>query len=164
MSIEQLAEARRAHSEATARHSAALDKVRSIRDRIEWSEAKRTEIAQKRLAGQASEADTNELVALGIDLDTLRSMLADAQAAADACQPDEAVRQLAFAERQVENERDMATMNALATRAEALDRALCACIRDIHKIGRNRMGHSSVSQSWRPTEALDRCMRLGVCP
>lgn len=163
MTTEVIAEARRALADAEGKYQAATDKVRQIRDRIEWTTAKRAEITQRRLAGEATDHETAEFAALGADLEVLERMRGEAEVAAKALEPTEARARLAAAEQQHQRELNDAEAQVLAKKAAELDAALCRCVAEIHRRGKG-MGRTQLSQNWRPSETLDRAMRLGVPP
>ncbi len=163
MSAEQVARAEHELKQASTRHASAVEKVNSIRGRIEWSQARQQAITASRLNGSASDADNAEFSALDGDLTSLKTMLVEAEAAANALDPVDARSRLAMAKAQHEREQLDAEYQAVSAKATELDLALCRAIAAAHALGR-RLGHVSLSQSWRPSTELDRAQRLGVCP
>jgi chromosome segregation ATPase len=159
----QIAEAQRIYDAAEAEHAEAMSKVRKIAERIEDCQQRQRAITQQRLEGEAHPGTAAEFAALGADIETLSIMLSAAQQAADAVRPDEARRQLMFAQQQHARDLVRAEFDALTAVAAKLDGALCRCVAELHRRGK-QMGHVQLSQSWRPSSALDRCMRLGVAP
>lgn len=162
--MSSLAQARADLAAAEAAHIDALAKVGQIEQRITDCQHRRQQITTTRLEGEASPAEAAEFHALGGDLETLQAMLTRARQEADALRPDAARNQLALAQQQADRELAQAEMNALSQKAAQLDAALCRCIGLIYAIGKQRFGHVAVSQSWRPSSDLDRCLRLGVAP
>lgn len=160
----QLAHARAALATAESAHTDALAKVAGIESRITECQRHQREITQQRLEGEANHADAAEFTALAGDIETLAGMLIKARQDADALRPDEARNQLAHAMRQHDKDVAMAEMDALMQKAAQLDAALCRCVGAMHQIGRAKFQHVAVSQSWRPSTELDRCLRLGVPP
>lgn len=163
MSAEFVAQAEHELKQASTKHAAALDKVRSIRDRIEWSQARQAAITANRLNGSVTDQEAAEFAALDGDLTSLKAMLAEAEAAANALEPVTARNTLSMAQAQHAREQVEAEYQAVFAKATELDQALCRAIQKAHALGR-QLGHSALSQSWRPSQPLDYAMRLGVCP
>lgn len=161
---EQLAHARAELAAAEAAHNDALSKVAQVEQRISDSRRRQREITATRLEGESSPAEAAEFAALAGDLETLASMLTKARQEADALRPDDARNRLAYAQQHADRELAQAEMDALSQKAAQLDAALCRCVGMIHFIGRQRFQHVALSQSWRPSAALDRALRLGVPP
>ena len=163
MTAENLAEARRNFAEADSAYQALKAKARSIEDRIAVARAKQAEITNKRVNGTATDADTAEFAALGADLELLKEMLTEAQAAASAKAPDHERNLLSQAETLHQREQDAVNYEALLQSCQKLDQALCDCIAQTAAFGK-RLGHASLSQSWRPSDTLHRAISYGVPP
>lgn len=163
MTAENLAEARRNFAAADAVHQAHLAKVRSIQDRIQVAKAKQSAITNRRVAGTDSPDDAAEFAALGADLELLKEMLTEAQAAASAKAPDHERNLLSQAETLHQREQDAVNYEALLQSCQKLDQALCDCIAQTAAFGR-KIGHVSLSQSWRPSDTLHRAISYGVPP
>lgn len=161
---DQLAQARAELAAAEAAHNDARARVTQIEQRINDIQRRQREITATRLEGESSPAEAAEFAALAGDLETLSGMLTKARQEADALRPDAARNRFALAQQQADRELAQAEMDALIQKAAQLDQALCRCIGMIHTIGRQRFQHVALSQSWRPSTALDRALRLGVPP
>lgn len=163
MTAENLAEARRNFAQADSAYQALKAKARSIEDRIAVARAKQAEITNKRVNGTATDADTAEFGALAADLELLGEMLAEAQNAAATKSPDNERSLLSQAETMHQRAADQQKFEALQQASQKLDAALCDAIRQTHEFGK-RIGHASLSQSWRPSDALHRAISYGVPP
>lgn len=159
-----LAEARRRLTEAECRYQEATERATKIRQRIADCEQRQRDISAQRLEGEAGPETAAEYAALGGDIETLRGMLAEAEASARNLEPVGARNQLALAERNAERELAHAEFEALTATSAKLEAALLDCIRRLHEIGKARLGHVGLSQSWRSTEELRRVMHYGVPP
>lgn len=163
MTIEILAEARRNFQEADTAYQAAKAKARSIADRIQVAKAKLAGITNRRVTGTDAPEDAAEFGLLSADIELLTQMLAEAEAQADAKSPEHQRNLLMQAETLHQRELDQAKFEALSQTAQKLEAALCNCIGQTHAYGK-RLGHFSLSQSWRPSDTLHRAINHGVPP
>lgn len=163
MSIETLAEAKRNFQEADTAYQAAKAKARSIADRIQVAKAKQAAITNSRVAGTASDTDGAEFGALSADIELLGQMLSEAEASAEAQSPEHQRSLLIQAENLHQREVDQEKFEALLQTGKKLESALCDCIGQTYAIGK-RLGHFSLSQSWRPSDVLHRAINHGVPP
>lgn len=163
MTTANLAEARRNFAEADAVYQGLKAKARSIADRIQVAKAKQAAITNKLVTGTATEADTSEFGALSADLELLATMLTEAEAAAEAKNPEFERNLLSQVQALHQREQDKTKFDALAAVCLKLDAALCEAIGEAHAFGK-RLGHMSLSQSWRPSDALHRAVTYGVPP
>lgn len=163
MTAENLAEARRNFAQADSTYQVLKAKARSIEDRIAVARAKQVEITNKRVNGTATDADTAEFGALAADIDLLDSMLSEAQAAASTKSPEHERNLLSQAETMHQRAADKQKFEALQQTSQRLDAALCDAIRQTHEFGK-RLGHVSLTQSWRPSDTLHRAISYSVPP
>lgn len=159
----QLAEARRRFEDADAKYREALDNVTKIKTRIADREQRQRAITQQRLEGEAAPDTANEFAALNGDIETLRNMLARADAEARALEPAEARNHLAIAERNADREKRQAEFDALMAVAAKLDIALCNAIAQLARIGK-QLGHVQLSQSWKPSDDLRNAIHFNKAP
>ena len=169
MNIDHLAAeipaARRALTHATAKHTDATDKVAAIAARIGDTERRQAGITASRLDGKADRAETEELHALGLDLDALRRMHCEATATAAALlQPQEAARnRLAVAERALAQAEQTATFEAIKERAQELERRYLAAVAEVAKLGK-ALGHLNFGYSFAPNQELVRMVQHRTAP
>ena len=162
----QIAEASRNLAEAEEAHRAASERVTKIQSRIGECQQRQRAITQQRLEGEAGPETAAEFSALQGDVETLSVMLSAAQVEANSLQPavDEARRRVAFTEQLAARELAQAEFEALGEKAVKLETALCRCIGQMHVVGRAKLGHSGLSQTWRPGDELHRAVHYGVAP
>ncbi|HOB66625.1 hypothetical protein [Ottowia sp.] len=135
-----IARARLALEEAQAVHTAAVGEVGRLQQRIADCESRRSEITHRRLAGESSEAEATEFVALAGDLDVLRELLADAQAKADQLFPGEQRNALARAEAALQEHQQQAEFDALIERTREVEAAYVQALGQVWEAVRER-GH-----------------------
>ena len=155
MSATELAAARRTLDNAKSEHEAAAGKCQSIRARIASATLRQSEITSARINGQSNAADTAEYAALAGDVEALNGILAtaEADAAAKLATQHAAQEALARAEQQHAMERTREAFNALKSRAEMLEAALCGCVAALHAEGQ-KLGNVSLVMSFRPSQRL----------
>ena len=165
MTAEHLAAARRTLTAAEAEQATAATKRDRIAARIAECQQRQREITTQRLEGEASPQTASEFAALSGDISELTIMLAQQNEVLDAAttRTDSARNNLAEADRRHTAQQNQAAFEELALRSLKLDAALCRSIAELHALGK-QLGRNTLSQNWRPSQALDRAARLGVPP
>lgn len=135
-----IARARLALEEAQAVHTAAIAEVGRLQQRVTDCESRRSEITQRRLAGESNADEATEFVALAGDLDVLRELLADAQAKADQLFPGEQRNALARAEAALQEHQQQAEFDALIERTREVEAAYVEALGRVWEAARAR-GH-----------------------
>jgi len=165
MSAETLATANRLFAEANEALREANERRSDITERLGLIRNRLSEITQARVAGTASGQDADEFVLLTADADLLAHMLTDAQATVQDIQATANARQneLQAEERNHALEQAGIEFAALSMKTREIESIFVQAIGATHAAGK-RLGHYVLSQSWRPSEQLDRAMRFGVPP
>lgn len=165
MSDENLARGERMHADATAAHEAAQAAEKEIDARLA-DIAKRTQaISQRRINGQSNEQEAAEFAALKGDSDLLEKMLAEAKKKTKLAS-DQAVGSYHWyqdAKTAHQREQDHVQYQALLTATEEIEQMYLRAIGQLAKAGK-RIGHHTLSQSWRPSDTMHRAFNLGVAP
>lgn len=154
---------RLALQEAQERHQAAQAKVAAIQARIADCRQRQQAVTAARLDGTASPESAAEFAALAADVETLGAMLEAARAEITSTDPAEERHALDLAEQQLRHHQAQDHFTALAIKTAEVEKLLCQAIAATHEAGR-KIGHHSLSQSWRPSDALHRAVHYGVTP
>lgn len=165
MSAETLATANRLFAEVNEACREANDRLSGISERLGSIRNRLSEITQARVAGTASGQDADEFVLLTADADLLGNMLAEAQLTAQELQAtaDARLSELQNEEKNHAIEQAGIEFAALSMKTREIEAIFVQAIGATHTAGR-KLGHYVLSQSWRPSEKLDRAMRYGVPP
>lgn len=165
MSAETLATANRLFAEASEAYREANDRLSGISERLGSIRNRLSEITQARVAGTASGQDADEFVLLTADADLLGNMLAEAQLTAQelGATADARLSELQNEEKNHALEQAGIEFAALSMKTREIEAIFVQAIAATHTAGR-KLGHYVLSQSWRPSEKLDRAMRYGVPP
>ncbi len=165
MSAETLATANRLFAETNDAHREANDRLSEISERLGSIRNRLSEITQARVAGTATGQDADEFVLLTADADLLGHMLIEAQHTAQELQAaaNARLRELETEEKNHALEQAGIEFAALSMKTREIEAIFVQAIAATHTAGR-RLGHYVLSQSWRPSEKLDRAMRYGVPP
>jgi hypothetical protein len=119
---------------------------------------RRAEIVRRRLAGEATEAETNEAVMLGQDLDALAALLAKAKAEAAALVPDAQQNTLSMAEAAWLRHQREVQLAALVQRVKAHEAAFTGCLAEAAALC-VEAGQHDFRAVWQPSPALTMVMR-----
>lgn len=163
MNSQAIAAARLKLEEAEQRQQEAQAKLQKIEHRLAECRQRQQEITAARLDGTATPDSAAEFGALAADISALEKMGATAQAEAALISTDKERNTLAELENMMRRNQDQELFTALAAKVTEIELLLCKAIAAAHQAGR-RIGHHSLSQSWKPSNALDRAIRLGVSP
>lgn len=163
MNPQAIAAARLKLEEAEQRQQEAQAKVQKIEQRLAECRQRQQEITAARLAGTAPADSAAEFGALAADLSALEKMHSTAQAEAALISTDKERNTLAELENLMRRNQDEEFFNALAGKVSEIELLLCKAIAAAHQAGR-KIGHHSLSQSWKPSTALDRAVHYGVSP
>lgn len=150
-----LAAAQLGLQQADAAHAEAAARLDNLDARIADARSRSDEIVRRRLANEASEADTAELHALGYDLAALQAMRQEAgddvarlQTALEAARASAAAAAAGWHQHQA-HER----LRALTARAQDLEGVLVECLTEIVSAAL-AAGHQNLVDVWQPTERL----------
>lgn len=165
MSAETLSTANRLFAEASEAYREANDRLSGISECLGSIRNRLSEITQARVAGTASGQDADEFVLLTADADLLGNMLAEAQLTAQELRAtaDARLSELQNEEKNHAIEQAGIEFAALSMKTREIEAIFVQAIAATHTAGR-KLGHYVLSQSWRPSEKLDRAMRYGVPP
>ncbi|MBY0576353.1 MAG: hypothetical protein K2P67_07150 [Gallionellaceae bacterium] len=165
MSAETLATANRLFAEAKEALREGNEKLSSITERLSLIRTRLSEITQARVAGTATGQEADEFVLLTADADLLAHMQTDAHATVQDIYATVNDRQneLQAEEKNHALEQAGAEFMALSDKTREIESMLMQAISATHSAGK-KLGHYLLSQSWRPSEKLDRAMRYGVPP
>lgn len=162
---ENLARFERQHADAVAAHQAAHDKQTSIDNRLKDIAERMAAITKRRVAGDVDEKETAEYAALQGDSQLLAQMLTTAKAETKLAAETLHASVVAYSDAQnaqtmLENE---AKFQALAAKTREIEVVFCKAIR-LTALAGQAIGHHVLGQSYRPSEALDRALRMNVIP
>lgn len=165
MTVENIAKGERIHFEAVGELEAAQEKEESINSRLKDASDRMRAISQRRIDGQATEAETAEFAALHGDADLLQTMLTAAQAETKLANQKvhEAFVWSTDAARAHERERAAIEYEALKLKTQDIEKVFCKAIGMTARAGR-KVGHHTLSQSFQPSQTLHRAINLGVAP
>jgi DNA repair exonuclease SbcCD ATPase subunit len=163
MTPELIAAARLKLEEAEQRQQEAASKVSKIEQRLAEYRNRQNDITAARLDGTAPADSASEFAALAADIAALEKMHATAQAEALLLSPTKERDQLAELERQMRHAQDQEIYTALSAKVSEIEALLCRAIGAAHQAGR-KLGHHSLSQTWRPSNTLIRAFSHGVAP
>jgi hypothetical protein len=163
--IENLARFERQHQEAIATHAAALDKQTGIDGRLSDIATRMATITKRRVAGDVDPAEASEYAALQGDSQLLATMLTTAKAETKLAAETMHATYCAFSDAKngqaiLENQ---AKYEALLAKTREIEVVFCKAIRATAMAGKS-IGHHVLGQSYRPSEALDRALRMNVVP
>lgn len=163
--IERLASARREVSECADERDVAEAKMVKCRQLLQETMDAQAAITERRLSGSSPREDAAEFAALQGDREALGAALVIAAASHDASLA--ALRDAEHTALVVEQEHQRMlgerTLTESQSRARLLDEALVAAIRAVHDAGA-KVGRQRLSEVYRPSPELDRCLRYGVRP
>lgn len=137
-------------------HSAAQERVTAIEKRIADAQHRQQEITARRLAGEATEADTAELNALGYDLEALAVISQKAGSDADATRStlETARNRLTQAQAVWDRHRAEVKIDALRGRAAHLEGLLVDCLAELATTAQGAgVGH--FREVWQPSPGLE---------
>lgn len=140
-------------------HSAAQERVTAIEKRTADVRFRQAEITQRRLAGEATEADTAELHALAYDLEALAVISQKAGSDADATRStlETARNRLTQAQAVWDRHRAEVKIDALRGRAAHLEGLLVDCLAELATTAQGAgVGH--FREVWTPSPALETAM------
>jgi hypothetical protein len=163
MNIQHIATARQKLEEAERRQQEAQAKAQKIEQRLAECIQRQQEITAARLDGTATADSAAEFTALAADITALEKMYSTTQAEAALISTDKERRTLAELENMLRSNQDQELFNALSGKVSEIERLLCKAISESHKVGR-RLGHHTLIQSWKPSDALNRAFHHGVSP
>lgn len=123
---------------AEATYAEAKDAADQLQRRIDAAKSARNAITQRRLAGESTEADASEFVALGGDLEVLESLHRDAVEHADAAKPDRERAALAQAEGDLRRATEQAKHDSLIEHAKQLEHLFLRSVKAIQDAARQR--------------------------
>lgn len=121
---------------AEAAHAEAKDAADQLKKRITAANEARSAITARRLAGEATEADAAEYMALSGDLEVLEGLHRDAIDHADAAKPDRERAALAQAEADLRRATEEAKHGALLEHARMVEKLLLRCVRAVQTSAR----------------------------
>ena len=161
----EIARFERQHQEAVAAHAAALEKQNGIDGRLQDIAARMTAITARRVAGNVDEKEAAEYAALQGDSQLLATMLTAAKAETKLAAETLHASVIAYsdasnAQNMLENQ---AKYEALAAKTREIEVVFCKAIR-LTALAGQAIGHHVLGQSYRPSEALDRALRMNVIP
>lgn len=164
-SPEILAQIERAHLSAARVHQEAADKASAIEQRLEAIQSRMKEISAARVAGTATPEQNDELVLLTHDKEALKKMHADAQAEVKTNGDHLHTVAIAYSDALTAHKREQAKLEFLALRKTAgdIEAVLVRAIAETHRAGK-ALGHSVLSSSWQPSQALHRAIVMNVPP
>jgi hypothetical protein len=155
----------RQHQEMAAAYAVAHEKQTSIDGRLKDIAERMAAITQRRIAGEIDDKETAEYAALQGDSQLLTTMLATAKAETKLAGETVHAAYCAFSDAQnaqtiLENQ---AKYEALAAKTREIEVVFCKAIR-LTALAGQAIGHHVLGQSYRPSEALDRALRMNVIP
>lgn len=167
---EQLARALAGANQIYAERRVELEEARKQADalaaRIAEAQGRQRSITTSRIEGEGTQAEAAEFAALAGDIQVLGEMHQEAQGkllplgqAVSAAEAN-VMRQAQAWERHQQEE----VFKALATRTAEIEALLINSVRALHESGKAMSGHQLVTQSWRPTQDLEKLFRLHVLP
>jgi len=162
---EDLARYERLHSESVADHKTAQAKQNGINDRLKDIAAQMTAITQRRIDGTSSDHEASEFAALAGDSQLLTGMLATAKAETKLAADKIHACYVVHDDAKNAHDRQQAQVEYIAMLAKTseIEAVFVKAIRATALAGK-KVGHFVLSQSFRPSEPLDRALRLGVIP
>ena len=163
MNPQAIAAARLKLEEAEQRQHEAQAKTQKIEQRLAECRQRQQEITAARLDGTAPPDSAAEFGALAADISALEKMHSTAQAEAALISTDPERNRLAEMESMMRRNQDQELFNALSLKVSEIELLLCKAIAAAHGAGR-KLGHHSLSQSWKPSIALERAVHYGVSP
>lgn len=163
MNLQYIAIARQKLEEAEQRQQEAQAKAQKIEQRLAECRQRQQEITAARLDGTATTDSAAEFAALAADIAALEKMHSTAQAEAALISTDKERNTLAELENMLRRNQDQELFNALSGKVEEIELLLCKAIAAAHQAGR-RIGHHSLSMSWKPSNTLNRAIHHGVTP
>lgn len=150
---------------AAGRHGEALAHVEVIRGRIRDAEARREAVRADHQAGELGAAEAGGLRAMiDDDLRDLAALLVEAEGAARAVEPAEAERAVELARAGVEHATARAEFDRLKAHVAAVEEVLVGALADLYERGQGVGLPRALSAAWRPCQALQRAVALGVAP
>ena len=165
MSAQVIAEATRIHQEHASRHAAAATKAKAISDRLQEVRSRMQAITNERVAGHATGAMADEFILLNSDSELLESMHREAQSQAAEIANDVNQAQRHIQDAQLQHGREQAEIEfyALSQRTKEIEAVFIRALAATAAAGR-RIGHVGLSQSWQPSQPLQRAISYGVAP
>lgn len=163
MNPQYIAAARLKLEEAEQRQQEAHSKAQKIEQRLTECRQGQQQITAARLDGNAPADSAAEFAALGADIAALEKMHRTAQAEAALISTDKERNMLAELENMLRRAQDQELFTALAGKVSEIELLLCKAIAAAHQAGR-KIGHHSLIQSWKPSDALNRAVHYGVSP
>ncbi|MFZ4479693.1 MAG: hypothetical protein ACOYNZ_07350 [Rhodoferax sp.] len=165
MSAETLAQIERAHLSAARVHEEASTKAASIEQRLTTINDRIAAISAARVAGTATATESDELVLATHDKTALERMYADVQAEVKANGDNLHAVAVAYSDALTAHKREQAQLEFLALRQKAgeIEAMLVRAIAETHRVGK-ALGHSVLSSSWQPSQAMHRAITMNVPP
>lgn len=165
MSSENLAKAERQHAEMVAQHQAALEKQKCLDARLSDTAERMKAISQRRIDGTSNDAEAAEFAALHGDAALLEKMLATAKA--ETAQAFERVHgaSCVYNDTKSAHERQKVAIEyeCLRQKCADIEAVFCRALGMVARAGK-KLGHHTLSQSYRPSDTLHRALNLGVAP
>jgi hypothetical protein len=166
MSAEIVSEAHRLNREAVSNHKAALGKADAIAARLQAVKTRMAEITAARVEGSATgHQHSDEFILLNADAELLQAMHRTALDQARDLEKEVSKSASHFNEAQRQHDRDLAAVeyDALHQKLVAVEAVFVRLLAATHAAGR-RVGHVGLSQSWQPSQPLQRAISYGVAP
>lgn len=167
---EQLARALASANQIAAERRAELEEARKQADaldaRITEARGRQQAITRTRLEGEGTPEEAAEFSALAGDIQLLTELHQEAKAkllplgqAMSAAEANVHRQTEAWGRHQEEE-----AFKALSIRTAEIEALLIKAVRAQHEAGKAMAGHQLVTQSWRPTQDLEKLFRLHVLP
>lgn len=165
MSAEAVSEAIRIHQEAVSNHAAATAKAKAISDRLQTVRIRMQELTAARVSGNATGKHADEFILLSADAELLESMHRTALDQARDLEKEVSKAASHFNEAQRQHDRDLAAIEyaALHQKLTEVEAVFVRLLASTHAAGRC-IGHVGLSQSWQPSQPLQRAISYGVAP
>lgn len=144
---------------AEAAHAEAKDAADQLKKRITAANEARSAITARRLAGEATEADAAEYMALSGDLEVLEGLHRDAIDHADAAKPDRERAALAQAEADLRRATEEAKHAALIAHTREIEALFLRAVRAVQKAARQR-GARTIREAFEFDGDLSNALRL----
>lgn len=135
---------------AQAAHAEATGRVAAIKTRISELAGRQSDLTARRIAGNGSKNDADELILLAGDLEALNKALADAQQEAASLTPDFAENSAQRTGFALEQATAAARLDLLRQKATECDALLARLLNEIRDAGNGL----NLSQLWQPSRAL----------
>ncbi len=154
--------AKRNYNDAQAKQKIAQDELNSLRARMGSLTSEQSEIIQDRAAGNVTKKQEDRLVVLDADIRGLTPLIEEAAKKVESLNCSHLLKNVQNAEAQwTRHQQDVALYN-LNDRSKEIEALLIKNVQTILDLGRKTGRGQRLSTYWKPSNALERLIKLNV--